>query len=151
MPCSICDSIRIFRNDEIICPSCNNVKLGDVEQEIKLLQGKYTKALERIEELLPKVDNETSEYSKDFVELDLLSDLVAEYEETYYPIQKPTLPEIIRLRMAELGITQKKLAEILNVSPSRISEYLNGNSEPTLKIARLLKKELNIDADIILG
>lgn len=111
----------------------------------------YTKALERIEELLPKVDNETSEYSKDFVELDLLSDLVAEYEETYYPIQKPTLPEIIRLRMAELNITQKKLAEILNVSPSRISEYLNGNSEPTLKIARLLKKELNIDADIILG
>lgn len=111
----------------------------------------YSKAMERIEELLPKVNNETSEFDKDFVELDLLSDLVAEYEESNYPIEKPTLPETIRLRMAELGLTQKKLAELLNVSPSRISEYLNGNSEPTLKIARLLKSELNIDADIILG
>lgn len=111
----------------------------------------YEKALERIEELLPEVNNKTSEYDKNFVELDLLSDLVAEYEEEHYPVEKPTLPEIIRLRMAELGISQKKLAEILNVSPSRISEYLNGKSEPTLKIARLLQSELGIDADIILG
>jgi len=57
----------------------------------------------------------------------------------------------VPLRMAELGITQKKLAQMLNVSPSRISEYLNGKSEPTLKIARQLRNELGIDADIILG
>ena len=118
--------------------------------EIKT-ERQYEKSLERIEELLPKVNNETSEYHKDFVELDLLSDLVAEYEEKYYPIVKPSLSEIIRLRMAELGITQKKLAQMLNVSPSRISEYLNGKSEPTLKIARKLRNELGIDADIILG
>ncbi len=40
---------------------------------------------------------------------------------------------------------------VKNVSPSRISEYLNGKSEPKLKIVRLLRDELNIDADIILG
>ncbi len=111
----------------------------------------YEKAQERIEELLQKVDNSTSANDKNFIELDLLSDLVAEYEEEYYPVEKPTLPDIIRLRMAELKISQKKLASVLNVSPSRISEYLNGKSEPTLKIARLLRDELNIDADIILG
>lgn len=111
----------------------------------------YKKALERIEELLPLVDNTTSIEDKNYVELDLLSDLVAEYEEQNFPVKKPTLPEIIRLRMAELKISQRKLAEILNVSPSRISEYLNGKSEPTLKIARQLRDELNIDADIILG
>ncbi|MCF6333617.1 MAG: hypothetical protein L3J11_10070 [Draconibacterium sp.] len=75
--------------------------------EIKT-ERQYEKAMERIEELLPKVNNETSEYNKDFVELDLLSDLVAEYEEKYFPVAKPALSEIIRLRMAELGITQKK-------------------------------------------
>jgi HTH-type transcriptional regulator/antitoxin HigA len=111
----------------------------------------YEKALERIEELLLYVDNQTSENDKSYIELDLLSDLVAEYEEKYYPVEKPTLPSIIRLRMAELKISQKKLATLLNVSPSRISEYLNGKSEPTLKIARLLRDELKIDADIILG
>ncbi len=114
-------------------------------------ENQYNKALERIEELLSSVDNTTPEYDKDFVELDLLSDLVAEYEEKYHPIEKPSLPNVIRLRMAELGITQKALAEMLNVSPSRISEYLNGKSEPTLKIARQLRNQLGIDADIILG
>ncbi len=111
----------------------------------------YEKALERVDELLQEVDNQTSENDKNFIELDLLSDLVAEYEEKYFPVEKPSLPDIIRLRMAELKISQKKLATILNVSPSRISEYLNGKSEPTLKIARLLRDELKIDADIILG
>ena len=120
--------------------------MANINNEIQ-----YKKALERIEELLPLVDNTTSIEDKHYVELDLLSDLVAEYEEQYFPVKKPTLPEIIRLRMAELKISQKKLAEILNVSPSRISEYLNGKSEPTLKIARQLRDELNIDADIILG
>ena len=120
--------------------------MANINNEIQ-----YKKALERVEELLPLVDNTTSIEDKNYVELDLLSDLVAEYEEQYFPVKKPTLPEIIRLRMAELKISQKKLAEILNVSPSRISEYLSGKSEPTLKIARQLRDELNIDADIILG
>jgi HTH-type transcriptional regulator / antitoxin HigA len=111
----------------------------------------YDKAIQRIEELLQVVGNDTPEDDKYFVELDLLSDLVAEYEEQYYPVSKPTLIEIIRLRMAELGISQKKLAGILNVSPSRVSEYLSGKSEPTLKVARRLRSELGIDADIILG
>ena len=111
----------------------------------------YGKAVQRIEELLQVVGNDTSEDDKYFVELDLLSDLVAEYEEQYYPVSKPTLIEIIRLRMAELGISQKKLAGMLQVSPSRVSEYLSGKSEPTLKVARRLRSELGIDADIILG
>lgn len=111
----------------------------------------YDKAVQRIEELLKVVGNETPEDDKYFVELDLLSDLVAEYEEQYYPVSKPTLKETIRLRMAELGISQKKLAGMLQVSPSRISEYLSGKSEPTLKVARRLRTELGIDADIILG
>ena len=45
----------------------------------------------------------------------------------------------------------ERLAEKLGVSPSRISEYLTGKSEPTLKIARTIHRELNIDADLILG
>lgn len=114
-------------------------------------ENQYEKASERVEELLQIVNNETPDTDKNFIELDLLSDLVAEYEEEYYPVKKPTLPEIIRLRMAELGISQKALAKKLQVSPSRISEYLNGKSEPTLKVARRLRSELGIDADIILG
>ena len=111
----------------------------------------YEKALERVEELLQVVGNDTPNYSKDFVELDILSELVAEYEEAHFPVKKPSLPDVIRLRMAEMKLTQKALAQILEVSPSRVSEYMNGKSEPTYRVARLLHKKLNIDADIILA
>jgi len=46
----------------------------------------YEKSLERIDELLQVVDNQTPEHDKSYIELDLLSDLVAEYEEEYYPV-----------------------------------------------------------------
>ena len=85
------------------------------------------------------------------MELDLLSSLVADYEEVYYPIDKPTLIDVLKLRMFELGLTQLKLSELLVVSPSRISEYLTGKSEPTLRVARDMCRKLNIDADIVLG
>ncbi|WP_304709023.1 type II toxin-antitoxin system HigA family antitoxin [uncultured Rikenella sp.] len=111
----------------------------------------YNAVMERIEELLPLVTEETPLPDKNSVELVLLSNLVADYDEEHYPIKAPTLAELIRLRMAEMHLSQKALAEKLGVSPSRISEYLTGKSEPTLKIARTIHHELNIDADLILG
>jgi HTH-type transcriptional regulator/antitoxin HigA len=55
----------------------------------------YEKALERVDELLRVVDNETNENDKNYIELDLLSDLVAEYEEKYFPVEKPTTDIIL--------------------------------------------------------
>ena len=77
--------------------------------------------------------------------------LVADYEETHLPILPPTLSEAIKLRMHERGLAQKALSEGLGVSISRISEYLNGKSEPTLKIAREISRKLDIEASIVLG
>lgn len=111
----------------------------------------YNKACERIEELLQVVNNMTPLEDKNLIEFELLSGLVADYENKHYPVEPPTLAELIRLRMAEMHLSQKALAEKLGVSPSRISEYLTGKSEPTLKIARTIHRELNIDADLILG
>lgn len=53
--------------------------------------------------------------------------------------------------MYKIGISQVKLSEILNVSPSRVCEYLTGKSEPTLKVAREISKKLKIDASAVLG
>jgi len=114
-------------------------------------RDQYERTLERVEELLSIVDNSSSETDKEYVELELLSNLLADYEETYMPVSAPTLPEILRLRMAEMGLTQKSLAKLLNVSPSRISEYINGTSEPTLKVAREMNRKLAIDPYVLLG
>jgi HTH-type transcriptional regulator/antitoxin HigA len=114
-------------------------------------ERQYETLIERIEELLPLVNNNTPADNRYLVELNIISDLVAEYEEKYYPIEMPTLAEVIRDEMEERGITQKQLAELLGVSPSRISEYMNGKAEPTLKVARLMVSKLDIDPDFILG
>lgn len=66
-------------------------------------------------------------------------------------METPNLQDVIKLRMYEIGISQVKLSEILNVSPSRVSQYLTGKSEPTLKVARKISKKLKIDASVLLG
>lgn len=111
----------------------------------------YKAAMERIEELLPLVDDNTPLNDKNLIELALLSELVADYEDEHYPIKSPSLVDVIKLRMYEMGLNQVKLSELLEVSPSRVSDYLTGRCEPTLKVAREISRKLNIDANIVLG
>ena len=114
-------------------------------------EKEYNAIIERIEELLSNPENIENQDAKGYLELNLLSDMVADYEETVHRILPPTLSDIIKLRMNEKGLNQKNLSELLGVSTSRISEYLNGKSEPTLKIAREISRKLDIDAAIVLG
>ena len=111
----------------------------------------YDAACARIEELLKVVSNNTPTDDKNYLELDLLSDLVADYEEEHFPIESPFLADVIKLRMYEMGLNQKSLSQLIGVSPSRLSDYISGKCEPTLKVAREISKKLNIDASIVLG
>lgn len=114
-------------------------------------QMQYEWAVSRVEELLPLVNDTTPVDDPNSIELELLSNLVADYSEEHFSLGTPTLADIIKLRMYEMGLTQANLAKLLKVSPSRISEYLSGKSEPTLKIAREISIQLGIDASIVLG
>ena len=111
----------------------------------------YEWAVARVEQLLPLVDDSTPSADPNSIELELLSKLVADYSDENFSIGKPSLGDVIKLRMTELGITQSKLAEILGLSPSRISDYITGKSEPTLKVARDLSVKLDIAPAVVLG
>ena len=41
-------------------------------------------------------------------------------------IKRPTLIDVIKLRLYKMGITQTKLAEMLGLSNARVSEIMNG-------------------------
>lgn len=114
-------------------------------------EKEYSAIVERMEDLLQNPDNIENTDANGYIELNLLSDLVADYEERTYPVKKPSLVEVIKLRMAEMGLNQKRLSELLGVSTSRVSEYLNGKSEPPLNVARNISVKLNIDPTIVLG
>ena len=114
-------------------------------------EAAYRVALQRIDELLPLVDDETPTSDKNYIELDMLSDMVEEYEEKHYPIQTPSLVDTLRLRMYEMGLTQAKLAEMLGISCDRISVIINGKGAPSLKTCREISRKLNIDPAVVLG
>lgn len=114
-------------------------------------EKQYEWAVSRVEELLPLVKDDTPTSDSNYIELVLLSNLVADYSEEHYSLGEPSLIEIIKLRMYEMGLTQAALAKLIGVSPSRISDYLSGKSEPTLKVGRLLSQKLDIDPAIVLG
>jgi len=117
----------------------------------KITKDQYEFALERIEELLPIVDDNTPTNDKNVIELTLLSDIVIAYEEEHYPIGKPSVPELIALSLEEKRMTQKQLALKIGVSSSRINDYISGRAEPNLKNARLLCQVLNIPPSTMLG
>ena len=109
----------------------------------------YEWALARVEELLKVTEDRPDD--PHMIELTILSNLVAEYSEEHFAIGSPTIAEVLELKMYELGINQKELAAMLNVSPSRICEYISGKCEPTLKVAREMCHKLGIAPAVLLA
>lgn len=118
---------------------------------MELEKKKYEYALQRIEELIPLVDDSMAASHPLALELSILSDFVIRYEKEYYPIGKPTVAQLIQLSLEEKGMTQKELADQVGLSPARINDYVTGRAEPTLRVARLLCAALGIAPALMLG
>ena len=114
-------------------------------------EAQYNWAMSRIDELLPQVNDDTPDNDPNSIELYLLSRLVQEYEDVHYPVGEPSLIDILKLRMYEMGLSQAALAKKIGVSPSHICDFLSGKEEPTLKVGRRISTELQIDPAIVLG
>lgn len=114
-------------------------------------EEQYRWALQRVEELLPYVKDDTPLSDPRSMELELLSGLVADYSDVHYSIGEPSLIDVIKLRMQEMGLSQSALCKILGITPARIHAFLEGKKEPTLRQARIISRELNIPPAIVLG
>ncbi|MBO4464195.1 MAG: helix-turn-helix domain-containing protein [Prevotella sp.] len=117
----------------------------------KITKEQYEFALARVEELLPLVTDSTSANDRNAIELAMMSDVVIDYEKEHYPIGKPTVAQLIQISLDEKNMSQRQLAETIGVSPSRISDYVSGRAEPTLRVARLLCTTLGITPAAMLG
>jgi HTH-type transcriptional regulator/antitoxin HigA len=113
---------------------------------IKPIKNKndYTEALKRVEELW-----DAKAGSKESDELDILATLIEKYEEVNYFISVPDPIEAIKFRMEQLGMEQKDLAKIIGAN--RVSEVFNKKRSLSLNMIKLLREELNIPADSLLG
>lgn len=68
-------------------------------------ETEYRKLLGRIDELLKVVDDNTPTDDMNFIELDIISDLVEEYENVHYPIGNDGVWEPIDVGHAEMIAT----------------------------------------------
>ena len=111
----------------------------------------YDAIMKRIDELFFETDGNTVANDPRLLELNLLSELVEEYEEEHFPIEKPSLASVITYRMHEMNLSQKDLAGLLGITAPRLCDILNGKKVPTYQQARQIASKLGIDAEIVLA
>lgn len=116
-----------------------------------ITETQYNYARERMEELLHVVRDYTPEDDKNSIELDIVSDIVENYEKCHFPVDKPTLGSLMREGLFEMGITAKELAKQVGVSASRISDYMHDKSEPSLTTTRRIVHILHLSPEEVLA
>lgn len=85
------------------------------------------------------------------VEARRVAEAIQAYEAEFIKFPRPTtLAGMIELKMYEMKLKQKDLAELLEVETSRVSEILNGKRKITLEVAKKLHTKLGIDGNFIL-
>lgn len=114
-------------------------------------KDQYDWAVKRVEELLPLVDDNTPTNDPNSIELELLSNMVVDYSDKHYAIGEPSLSDVLKLRMEEMGLTLTNIAKIIGVTPARMQAYLSGTKEPTMRVGRQICHQLGVDANIVLG
>jgi len=105
----------------------------------------YEKALERLEMIF---DSPANTNKGD--EADILSMLIDNYENQYYPIEAPDPIEAIKIRMEERNLKQKDLVGIIG-GKSRVSEILNKKKRLTVDMIRELEQILHISASVLVN
>lgn len=108
--------------------------------------SQYEDTLNRIYKLMQM---ELKPNSKASDELEVLSILVKEYEEKYFPVPKPNPLEAIKFRLDQMGMSEAELSAILG-HRSRKSEILSGKRKLSLSMIRKLNEVLKIPAEVLI-
>lgn len=89
-------------------------------------------------ELLQEIDK--NEYLR-------LSTIIRQWEKQHYPHPIPVNPLIAQIqeRMVELNLKQRDTANLLGIDEARMSEILRGKKSIGMKLAKSIRKNLQID------
>ena len=106
-------------------------------------ENDYEKALKRLEIIF-----DASPDSTEGDEAEILTMLIDNYENQYFPIETPDPIEAIKIRMEEMNLKQKDLIGVIG-GKSRVSEILNKKKRLTVDMIRKLEHILNISASVL--
>ncbi len=119
-------------------------------------EKEYAQVMEKVESYLQTATKRGGFHlldAGDRAELQHLSKIAEAWEDDIplMPIKRPTtLVGMIELKMYERKLKQKDLAQLLEISPTRLSEVLQSKRKVNLDLAKRLFKVLQIDPAFIL-
>lgn len=109
----------------------------------------YNKVMAKIDSLMAKGSKNVSQ--EELAEIRKWALSAQSYEQEKYIIEAPTtLSGMIEMRMFELKLKQKDLAEKLNISNAKLSLIMNGKQKPDIDFLKAVYTKLNVDAEFIL-
>jgi HTH-type transcriptional regulator/antitoxin HigA len=117
--------------------------------------NQYNQVTKLIDLLLAKATDGggfSSLTKKESKELETLSRLVAAYEENVlklWPLPI-TISDVVQQKITELNITQNKLAEIFEITNSKLSKILTGKRDPDIQFLKAVHEKLGVDGNLIL-
>lgn len=104
-------------------------------------------AMDRLETLAMANPEPTGKIAE---EMELLSLVIADYEDKHYPIEKPTAVEAIQFIMEQRGLKVKDIASCFG-STARAYAVLSGSRNLSLNMIRRLHETFHIPADCLIG
>lgn len=103
-----------------------------------------------LEEVSALIERNPPADSDDADRLEVLGTLIAQYEDTHFPIENPSPVEAIEFRMDQLGLKRKDLIPYIG-SASKVSEVLSGKRTLSRSMIRALRDNLGIPADVLIS
>ena len=104
-----------------------------------------------VHELDYLADLDPKEGTVEYDRMELLSILIAAYEEEHLPPFEPASPqELVQFMAEQKGMSSSELAELLGGRP-RLSEFLNGARDLSKAQIMRVRDALGIPADLLLG
>lgn len=111
--------------------------------------GDYNEVMAKIDILMAKGSQHVSKEELEDIRALALS--AQSYEKEKYVLDAPTtLTGMIEMRMFEMKLKQKDLADRLNISNAKLSLIMNGKQKPDISFLKAIHQYLNVDADFIL-
>jgi len=104
----------------------------------------YQEALERVELIFDAALD-----SPEADEAEILTMLIDNYEQEFYPIEAPDPIEAIKIRMEEMNLKSKDLVGIIGAK-SKVSEVLNKKRKLSVDMIRKLSESLRLSAAILI-
>jgi len=118
-------------------------------------EAQYNQVMALIEKFITKATDSggfTFLSAPEKEELANLSLLAEQYEDNILQLMPlpVTINSVVQRKIKELNLTQAKLAEMLGLGTSKLSQILNGKREPDVMFLKAIHSKLGISGDFLL-